>query len=167
VTQASRGAMAAVCTIGTALSLVAFVALRDKGARPVPPPAPVPAQLAASDAKPTEPAAAKQVIDGRTGLFLAEGWEIVAARCTSCHSARLVTRSAGDRMFWARVLHWTQETQELATLPAAEEDTLLDYLATNYGPRAYARRAPLDPWLLPAAPPGFARPAARVRPPLR
>jgi hypothetical protein len=137
------------------LSLATFAALRDDGVHPAPPTPPLaqgPPPAAKPDPEAPKPRAAKQIIDGRTGLHLDEGWEIVAARCTGCHSGRVVARSAGDRAHWARVLRWTQQTQELAALPPAEEDVVLEYLAKNYGPRAYARRAPLAPWLQQATP---------------
>ena len=78
-----------------------------------------------------------------------EGWELVYAHCSACHSLRLVTTNRGDRGTWLRLIRWMQETQNLWQIDAATEDRLLDYLARNYGPPEAVRRAQLPPELLP------------------
>jgi hypothetical protein len=93
-------------------------------------------------------------VDGRTFLIVAKGWEHAAAHCTACHSGKLVRQNSGTREHWLDMIRWMQRTQNLWQLPADVEEQILDYLAANYGPRQYARRAPLDPWMLPPDPPG-------------
>lgn len=93
-----------------------------------------------------------QEVDPETGLIKAEGWEVVRQTCTACHSAALVTQNSGSRNRWEYLIRWMQETQGLWPLPPEMEDSILDYLATHYGPREGARRAPLPPDMLPENP---------------
>ncbi|MEN0051765.1 MAG: monoheme cytochrome C [Bacteroidota bacterium] len=79
-----------------------------------------------------------------TGLVYAEGFEIVRASCTTCHSAKLVTQNRATRAGWEQMIDWMQATQglwELGTL----EPIILDYLATHYAPEDIGRRANLEP----------------------
>jgi hypothetical protein len=87
-------------------------------------------------------------IDGKTGLAIAPGFEVVSVQCTVCHSARLITRNRADREGWLAMIRWMQATQGLWPL-GASEDPVLDYLASNYGARPAGRRRPLPPDLLP------------------
>lgn len=99
-----------------------------------------------------------QEVDPDTGLIKAEGWEVVRQTCTACHSAALVTQNSGSRNRWEYLIRWMQETQGLWPLPPEMEDSILDYLATHYGPREGARRAPLPPDMLPENPYKSAQP---------
>jgi hypothetical protein len=78
-----------------------------------------------------------------TGLVVAEGFEVVRATCTACHSAKLVTQNAATREGWEEMIRWMQRTQGLWEL-GDQEDIILDYLAENYAPEEVGRRANLD-----------------------
>lgn len=76
-------------------------------------------------------------------------WVLVYAHCSGCHSLRLVVGQRGDRDTWLRLIRWMQETQNLWALTPDVENRILDYLATNYAPEPWTRRAPLPDDLLP------------------
>ncbi|HEY8553528.1 MAG TPA: hypothetical protein VIL43_03190 [Burkholderiales bacterium] len=76
--------------------------------------------------------AADKPIDPKTGLVIDEGFEIVSAWCTACHSARLITQTGMTRARWLETIRWMQDTQGLWDL-GEKEDEILDYLARNYG----------------------------------
>jgi hypothetical protein len=95
---------------------------------------------------------ASQETDPDSGMIIADGWEIVKANCTPCHSARLVTQNHGSRARWEYLIRWMQDTQGLWQFQPEMEDTILDYLAEHYGPKKDARRAPLLPSQLPDNP---------------
>jgi len=78
-----------------------------------------------------------------------DGWELVFAHCSACHSLRLVTSNRGDRDTWLRLIRWMQQTQNLWQIEPTSEARLLDYLARNYGPEEAVRRAQLPAHLLP------------------
>ncbi|MDN6180538.1 MAG: hypothetical protein L0I84_05970 [Halomonas subglaciescola] len=88
-------------------------------------------------------AAPAQEIDSDTGLIKAPGWQATKANCTVCHSARLVTQNSGSRAHWKSLIRWMQDTQGLWQFQPEMEATILDYLASNYGPKEDARRPPL------------------------
>ena len=98
------------------------------------------------------PSAHSQETDPATGLVIDEGWQVVSANCTVCHSAKLVTQNSGSRNHWQGLIRWMQDTQGLWAFTPEMENTILDYLATHYGPKAGARRPPLPPSLLPPNP---------------
>ncbi|UYG08733.1 hypothetical protein [Halomonas sp. M4R1S46] len=98
------------------------------------------------------PGAAAQETDPETGLVKAEGWQVVKANCTVCHSAKLVTQNSGSRNHWEHLIRWMQDTQGLWQFRPEMEATILDYLAEHYGPKAGARRAPLPRQLMPDTP---------------
>lgn len=87
--------------------------------------------------------------DEATGLVIAPGWEHVRAHCGGCHSHKLVTAQRADRQTWLDTIRWMQATQNLWQFDAATEESMLDYLAANYPPRANRRRAPIPPTLMP------------------
>jgi len=93
-----------------------------------------------------------QETDDYTGLLMTSGWEQVRANCIRCHSAQLITQNSGSREVWKSRIVWMQETQGLSQLNPDVESEILDYLATNYGPKAASRRAPLAANLLPENP---------------
>jgi hypothetical protein len=78
-----------------------------------------------------------------------EGWELVFAHCSACHSLRLVTSNRGDRATWLRLIRWMQDTQKLWEFDPAVESRILDYLARNYAAREPVRRAQLPAHLMP------------------
>lgn len=88
------------------------------------------------------------------GTLLADddGWELVYAHCSACHSLRVVVSNRGDRDTWLRLIRWMQETQNLWQFEPAVERQILDYLAKNYAPEDWVRRAPLAEHLLPPRP---------------
>ena len=86
-----------------------------------------------------------------TGLIHDDGWELVFAHCSACHSLQLVTSNRGDRETWLRLIRWMQDTQNLWQIEASTEAGILDYLARNYGDLEPVRRAQLPPHLLPPA----------------
>ena len=93
-----------------------------------------------------------QESDRVTGLIMSEGWELVQANCTECHSILLNTQNSGNRAVWKSRIVWMQETQGLQELSEATENSILDYLANNYGQKSSTRRAGLATNLLPENP---------------
>ena len=93
-----------------------------------------------------------QESDRVTGLIMSEGWELVQANCTECHSTLLITQNSGNRAVWKSRIVWMQETQGLHELSEATENSILDYLANNYGQKASTRRTGLATNLLPENP---------------
>ncbi len=88
--------------------------------------------------------------EAETALVKADGWELVQAHCSGCHSLALVTAQRGDRLFWLGLIRWMQSTQNLWTFDEATERGIVDYLGTNYRPeRTRGRRARLPSHLLP------------------
>jgi len=93
-----------------------------------------------------------QELDPVTTLVLEDGWELVQANCTKCHSARLITQNSGSREVWKSRITWMQQTYELHELETAVEETILNYLASNYPQKESTRRAGLAVELLPDNP---------------
>lgn len=79
----------------------------------------------------------------QTGLVYAEGFDIVRASCTACHSAKLVTQNRATREGWKEMIRWMQKTQGLWDL-GRNEPKILDYLAKHYAPQEIERRPGLD-----------------------
>lgn len=79
----------------------------------------------------------------QTGLVYAEGFELVRATCTACHSAKLVTQNRATREGWQQMIRWMQETQGLWELGPSERP-ILSYLAKHYAPEEIGRRANID-----------------------
>jgi hypothetical protein len=106
-----------------------------------------PDQLATNELVKKTPVAAvateqKSVLD-ITGLADDPNIQIIAANCTACHSAKLVTQNRATREGWKSMIQWMQKTQNLWDL-GKNEDIILDYLAKNYAPENKGRRAPLE-----------------------
>ena len=78
-----------------------------------------------------------------TGLADDPNIQIIAANCTACHSAKLVTQNRATREGWKSMIRWMQKTQNLWEL-GKNEDIILDYLAKNYAPENKGRRAQLE-----------------------
>ena len=85
-------------------------------------------------------------------LIVAEGWQQVQANCTECHSSLLITQNSGSRVVWESRIRWMQNTQGLKALDPKVEESILNYLATNYGQKPYSRRAPINTLLMPSNP---------------
>ncbi len=79
----------------------------------------------------------------QSGLVYDEGFEIVRAACTACHSAKLVTQNRATEEGWQQMIRWMQETQGLWDL-GDDEPTILKYLSTHYAPEDTGRRKNLD-----------------------
>ncbi|MDX2248392.1 MAG: hypothetical protein SF052_16530 [Bacteroidia bacterium] len=78
-------------------------------------------------------------LDVATG-FIAEGdYKMVKATCTACHSSKLVLQNRATKDGWKDMIRWMQETQKLWDL-GENEEKILTYLATHYGPPADAGR---------------------------
>lgn len=75
----------------------------------------------------------------RTGLIDAEGLMMVVNNCTNCHSAKLVTQNRMNAERWNATIKWMQETQNLWDL-GANQEIIVNYLVTNYPPKAKGRR---------------------------
>jgi phage gp46-like protein len=84
-------------------------------------------------------------------LITGSGDELVRGHCSGCHSLQLVTAQRGDRAYWLKTIRWMQQTQNLWTLPAAQETVILDYLAEHYAESEWGRRPNLSPLLRPMA----------------
>ena len=74
-----------------------------------------------------------------TGLIDDLGLILVVENCTSCHSAQLITQNRMSREGWSSTIRWMQETQNLWDL-GADEETILNYLTSNYAPQKSGRR---------------------------
>lgn len=80
--------------------------------------------------------------DPATGLVIDEGFDIVKAWCTACHSARLITQAGKTRAGWIDSIRWMQENQGLWDL-GDKEPLILDYLSANYGvPKSGGQQRP-------------------------
>ena len=97
-------------------------------------------------------AAMAQPLDEKTGLVIAEDWELVRDNCTACHGAGHIIHQRGSRQTWKDIIRWMQATQNLWQFEPEVEERILDYLATHYPPGESARRPPLSRLLLPDNP---------------
>lgn len=75
----------------------------------------------------------------RTGFVEDDGLMLVVNNCTNCHSAKLVTQNRMSKERWLATIRWMQETQNLWDL-GKNEETIVNYLATNYAPTKKGRR---------------------------
>lgn len=75
----------------------------------------------------------------RTGLVDADGLMLVVNNCTNCHSAKLVTQNRMTTERWNATIKWMQETQNLWDL-GRNQEVIVNYLVTNYPPKAKGRR---------------------------
>ncbi|MCY3859488.1 MAG: cytochrome C [Gammaproteobacteria bacterium] len=76
-------------------------------------------------------------------------WLLVRAHCTSCHSSQILKNLRLSRDAWQDVIKRMQAEEGLWDL-GDDESRILEYLATNFGPRTDSvqrrgRRAPLAP----------------------
>ncbi len=70
------------------------------------------------------------------GLPPGPGRREVYFTCTACHSIRTVLQQRLSRVFWDDTLDWMVEEQGMPEPPAAQRETILDYLATYLSPEA-------------------------------
>jgi len=98
------------------------------------------------DVSTTAPLGTDEVVDGKdvaTGFVIDEGFEIVKATCTGCHSSAIVLQNKFTREGWKAKIVWMQETQGLWDL-GDNESIILDYLAKYHAPEPpKGRRLPL------------------------
>ena len=69
--------------------------------------------------------------DPATGFIIDKHWQLVAAQCTVCHSARLVTQNRMNRNGWKETIRWMQKKHNLWPL-RENESWILDYLEKHY-----------------------------------
>ena len=85
-------------------------------------------------------------------LIIDDGWQAVQENCTECHSTLLITQNSGSKTVWESRIRWMQETQGLQQLEESLEESILNYLAQNYGQKESSRRASLAVTLMPDNP---------------
>ena len=98
------------------------------------------------------PTSSAQSANEASSLIQQEGWQLVEENCTECHSTQIIMQNSGSREVWKSRITWMQETQGLGELQPAVENSILDYLAKNYGQRGSSRRAGISAHLLPDNP---------------
>ena len=91
-------------------------------------------------------------LDPFTGFKMTGDWQLVRAHCIGCHSAKLVTGQRGDAEQWLKMIRWMQEQQGLWQFDPDTERRIVAYLADNYPPEAWHRRAPVPAALMPPNP---------------
>ena len=90
------------------------------------------------------PADVKNGIHIPTGMIADTGCAEVVQNCGACHSLDLVKQNRATKKGWKDIITWMQETQKLWDL-GLQEETILNYLAKNYGPEESGRRKNLGP----------------------
>ncbi|MCA3357268.1 MAG: hypothetical protein ING02_04685 [Roseomonas sp.] len=89
----------------------------------------------------TEAAAAlAEQQEEETVLAEGEGRSEVFGYCTACHNTALIRRSAFTRERWDELMDWMAEKHGMNPLEGEFRDTIVDYLARHYGPRARGPR---------------------------
>ena len=103
---------------------------------------------------PLAPAAEPTPLDPATGMKVAPGWDIVRNHCVICHSPQTFLRQRATEANWTSVLEWMQTNGGLWKLDPPVQKTIVQYLATNYGPGDHQnyRRAPIPATLMPPNP---------------
>ena len=82
-------------------------------------------------------------------LIRENGWQLVRDNCTKCHSSQIIVQNSGTREVWKSRIEWMQSSQGLDELDPELENSILDYLAKNYGQKTASRRQALPPHLMP------------------
>ena len=75
-----------------------------------------------------------------TVLADGEGRSEVFGYCTACHNTALIRRSAFTRERWDELMDWMAEKHGMNPLEGEFRDSIVDYLARHYGPRARSPR---------------------------
>lgn len=71
--------------------------------------------------------------DDYWGLPRSEGYELVDANCTGCHSVQIVMQQQATEARWDELLTWMVEKQNMPELLPDERDSIVKYLATEFG----------------------------------
>ena len=80
-------------------------------------------------------AALAERTEEETVLAEGEGRSETLAYCTVCHNTALIRRSAFDRDRWDELMDWMAEKHGMNPIEGEFRQTIVDYLATHYGPR--------------------------------
>jgi cytochrome c len=88
------------------------------------PSAPVDAEAAQAAFNPADPYG---------GLPQTEGFDLVAAQCSACHSLNVVMQQSLPRERWDALLDWMVARQKMPAPDARTRAAILDYLAQNFG----------------------------------
>jgi cytochrome c553 len=75
-----------------------------------------------------------------TVLAEGDGRSEVFGYCTACHNTALIRRSAFTRERWDELMDWMAEKHGMNPLEGEFRDSIVDYLARHYGPRARSPR---------------------------
>ncbi len=94
--------------------------------------------LAPRQAEATADVAEQQ--EEETVLAEGEGRSEVFGYCTACHNTALIRRSAFTRERWDELMDWMTEKHNMNPIEGEFRDTIVDYLAQHYGPRARGPR---------------------------
>ena len=71
--------------------------------------------------------------DDYWGLPRSEGYDLVAAYCSACHSLRIVMQQKQNRDGWDYLLTWMVEQQGMGELYPDDRDQVLEYLTREFG----------------------------------
>lgn len=80
-------------------------------------------------------AAMAERVEEESVLAEGEGRAEVFAYCTACHNTALIRRSAFTRDRWDELMDWMAEKHGMNPIDGEFRDTIVDYLAAQYGPR--------------------------------
>jgi hypothetical protein len=80
-------------------------------------------------------AAMAERAEEETVLAEGEGRAETFAYCTVCHNTALIRRSAFTRDRWDELMDWMAEKHGMNPLEGEFRQTIVDYLAAQYGPR--------------------------------
>lgn len=79
------------------------------------------------------------------GLPRTNGYELVDAYCSGCHSLQIVMQQRADETRWRYMLQWMSEEQNMPELPQDEEEIVLKYLLTHFGSASTVLSAKSEP----------------------
>lgn len=71
------------------------------------------------------------LVDQKSGLIMAPGWELVNKQCNACHTSLIIAQNKGDKEEWRETIQWMIDSQGLWDLSDTWEP-VLDYLSTHY-----------------------------------
>ncbi|NNF02561.1 MAG: monoheme cytochrome C [Bacteroidia bacterium] len=84
----------------------------------------------------------KDGIHVQSGLIAEGDYKLVYQNCGGCHSHRLVVQNRATAEGWSDIIKWMQESHNLWDL-GDNQDKIIEYLSTNYGPESKGRREKL------------------------
>ncbi len=70
--------------------------------------------------------------DDYWGLPRDEGYELVSAYCSACHSLNIVMQQKATAERWNEILDWMVETQGMARLNQEDQSVIHTYLSTHF-----------------------------------